>query len=164
MSDQGSAYFDFIETRLKSERDRRAAQETRATAVVTSSAALVSLIFVLVAVVIGKAHTFISGARWLVIGALVLFTLAGLSALIAGLLLNYEVPDEATLRSCLDDHWTDTEISARLACAWMNLDTFLSLRKGNNRKSWWLDWAPRTQLLAVVVLGAAVGWELYRAT
>jgi hypothetical protein len=58
----------------------------------------------------------------------------------------------------------DTEVSARLACAWMNLDTLLSLRKGNNRKAWWLDWALRIQLSAVVVLGTAVGWELYRAT
>jgi hypothetical protein len=161
MSDQGSVYFAFIEGRLKAERDRRTTQEARAAAVVNSSAALVSLIFALVALVIGEDETFSSETRCLVIAALALFGLAGLGALMAGQLHTYEVPDDATLERCLGEQWTDTETSARLACSWMNLDTLLSLRRGNNRKSWWLDWALRAQLLALVVLGSAVGWELY---
>lgn len=164
MSDQGSVYAAFVEERLKTERERRATQEARAIAVVTSSAALVSLIFALAALVIGKDYQFTSGAKWFVVAALALFALGGLSALIAGLLLEYDVPDDATLQACLGNHWTDTETSARLSCAWMNLDTLLSLRRGNNRKSWWLDWALRVQVLAVAVLGGAVGWELLSAS
>jgi hypothetical protein len=160
--EQGLVYYSFIQASIKEERDRRSAQESRATGVVTSSGALVTLVFALVAVVLGKDYKFASGATWLVIAALGLFALASLFALLAGLLLKYEVPDKRTLEATLGSHWTDTEASARLACAWMSLDTLLTLRSGNNRKSWWLDWALRMQLSAVVTLGAAVAWELYR--
>ena len=41
MSDQGTVYAAFVDTRLHVERERRAGVETRAIAVVTSSAAFV---------------------------------------------------------------------------------------------------------------------------
>lgn len=161
MSDQGTVYAAFVDARLKVERDRRAGLESRAANVVTSSAALVSLVFALVAVVLGKDHTVASGARWGVIVALALFAVAGIFALVAGMLRRYTVPDDATLNTALGEHWTDTETTARLTCAWLDLDTLLTLRRGNNQKTWWLDWALRIQLIAAITLAFAVGWELY---
>lgn len=128
----------------------------------TSSAALVSLVLALVAIVRGKDHQITSGARWGVIGALALFVIAGLLALVAGMLRKYTVPDDVNLKSALGEHWTDTETTARLTCAWLDLDTLLSLRKGNNQKTWWLDWALRVQLCAVAILASAIGWQLHK--
>lgn len=163
MSEQGTVYAAFVDARLKVERERRASLESRAAAVVTTSAALVSLVLALVAVVLGVDHQITSGARWGVIGALGLFSTAGLFALVVGMLRRYTVPDDLTLKSALGEHRTDTETTARLTCAWLDLDTLLSLRRGNNQKAWWLDWALRIQLFAVVVLASAIGWEMYNS-
>jgi hypothetical protein len=55
----------------------------------------------------------------------------------------------------------DTEVSARLAASWMNLDTILSLRRGNDRKAGWLNYALRLQVLAILLLAIAAAWEVH---
>lgn len=159
-SDQGEVYYEVMSARLDAERDRRTTLETRGTTVVTSSAALVSLGLLLTALVAGKDYRFQSGASVLVLIALGLFVLAGGAALMAGQLHKYKVPTDETLKSCLDEHWTDTAVSARLAAAWMNLETILSLRSGNDKKAWWLNWALRFQVFAIMALAVAAVWEI----
>lgn len=160
MSDQGSVYAEFINGRLANERERRGKIETRATAVTTTSAALISLIVAALALIVGEKHTFAGESENAVLVALALYALSSGCSLAAGLLRSYTVPDEATLKTALGEHWTDSEVSARLACAWMDLDGLLSLRKVNNSKSRWLDRALWTQLAATVALGVAAAIEV----
>jgi hypothetical protein len=95
---------------------------------------------------------------------LALFVTAAVLALVAGLLRKQVVPDMTTLKESLGARWTDTEVSARLACAWLDLDTLLSLRRGNSKRTWWLDFSLRSQLIGAILLGLAVGWELFDKT
>ncbi len=149
-----------LATRLKSERDRRAAMEARAITVITSSSALISLIFALVAILVGKDYKFMSGAKVIVVIALVIFAVSALCALFAGQLRTYKVPSQTTLLATLNEHWADSEVDAVLACSYMDYDTLLSLRLGNDHKAWWLDQALRSQLGAGAVLTLAVVDEL----
>lgn len=163
MPDQGSTYASFLEGALKAERERRAALDSRATSVVTASAAFVTLVVALVAWILGKDYRYVtSGATYIILIALAFFIASSVCALIAGQLREYEVPDPETLRLFLSSRWTDTEVTARNNCGWLNLDTLSSLRVGNHIKAWWLDWALRLQALAVLALSVAVGWELLR--
>ncbi|MBX3099567.1 MAG: hypothetical protein KF761_08305 [Salinibacterium sp.] len=158
--DDGATYSLFIENELKIERARRELQTKTATAVITTSSALIALLVALFALLAGKDFVFQAGARWVVIAALALFFLSAVAALVAGQLVEYLVADETTLSRILNDHWGDTVNDSRLASAWINFDTLVSLRRGCNARSWWLDWALRLQVLGALALALGVGWQI----
>lgn len=163
MADQGTTYAAYVADRLKVERERLDRIETRASGVITSSAAIIGLIVAALALIVGKDHTFTGFAAAAASFAVVAYALAMLFVLLAGMLRKSEVPDDATLQAALTEHWTDTEISARLACAWMDLGSLLTLRKANDGRTWYLDlalWAQLAGSVALVVATITEVWSL----
>jgi hypothetical protein len=161
LSEQGQTYYEYVGKLLEVERKRTDRIDTRSSAVTTASATLVALGVGLVTILFGKDYKFESAvARWTVLLALAFLLAAATLALIAGLLRKQVVPDKATLTAALEDHWTDTETSARLACAWLDFDTLLSLRQANSKRTWWLDGSLRCQLVGAITLVVSIGWEL----
>ena len=136
---QGAYYRDFIAVRLVAERERRQRLDDRSASVTTGSSALLTLIAALTALIVTKDVTMGKGPGALLLIALGLFATASGLSMRASMLMEYKVPSKDALQAMVDSHWTDTEASQLLACAWMDLDTLLSMRSVNKKKAWWLN-------------------------
>jgi F0F1-type ATP synthase assembly protein I len=153
-----NSFANFIASDLEVERARRAAQEKSAVEIIKTSSAFVALVVAGAALLLGKEFKATDPlVQGLIVGALLLFVLSALSALIVGQLVPYLVATTATLKAALTDHWNDAEADRLAAVTWINFDTLTSLRKECNRKSTWLTWALRFQVRGALVLALGVG-------
>ena len=160
MTDQGSAYADFIAAELGRELDRRDNMTAQAMSLVTTAGGLLTLSIGVLAVLRGKNFVPTRGAQLVFLGALVLYLAAGVLALMASISRRYKVASGDTLTAMLNSHWTDTEQSARFVTAFINIRSVGSLRTGNNTKALLLLVAAVAQIAAVVVLALGL-WLVY---
>lgn len=159
-SDQGATYAAFVEAELAAEYDRRAAVDGRASTVVTTSGAFVALVTAVTVLVTGSPYRFsAAGSRGLLASLASLLVSASL-ALVASQSRDYCVAGAGTLLRMTNEHWTDSEVTARNVCAHLRSETIGSLRRGSNRKAGLLIIAFVFQMAALVGLVATVAYEL----
>lgn len=157
MTDQGVVYINFIEGELKAERDRRAAVDARALAVVTSSGGLVTLLAAVGAFVSsGKEFKPPDLAIVPLVVTLGCFTVAVAFGILANRSRYYHVALSDTLFAMVTDHWGDDQIDSRNNVAELNIRTIHTLRVGNDKKANLVSAALWAQLGAVIALSVGV--------
>ena len=137
--------------------------EQRGLAVITTSGVLVTLLFGLTALSVRRAATFVipDTAAVLLVVALVFFVLAALCAIFTNLPRSYEGVTVAALRGAVKDRWDDSEEVASQMVALTRLKTLASAKKNNDAKGIALVAAMCLEILAVALVGAAVGFVLW---
>jgi hypothetical protein len=93
-----------------------------------------------------------------------------LGAAVFGMLVNmphmypsYEVADGPTMTLMRTEKRNHSEEKARSIVAALHIKTVVPLRKGNDRKVWFLTWAQGCQILAVAAISIAVFVEIVRS-
>lgn len=154
-SSQGTQYASFIEAELKRENERRTAVIARAASVMTGSAGLVTLVLALIAVIIGKDTAITGGAEACVaIAVLALLGSAACSLQASRARRSNELTSVETLRELIgQQHWKDTEVTARYQTAHITIEQIERLRKGSAIRGKWLRAAGIMQVMAVAALG-----------
>lgn len=153
-------YTAFIESELRTERERRATLEARGMSVVAQSGGLVTLLTGVGAVAHGAASAPLPTAAVVgVILALVFFFGAALS----GILVNFwpiypphAVADASTMTQMRMTKRDHSEEEARSVVAHIHIGTVESLRKGNDLKIQWVAAAQFCQILALIAVSVAV--------
>jgi nitrate reductase NapE component len=137
--------------------------EQRGLAVITTSGVLVTLLFGLTALSVRRASTFVipDAAAALLIAALVCFVLAALSAIVTNLPRSYEAVTVDDLRKAVGERWQDSGAVASEMVALTRLKMLASARKNNDVKVRALVLAMGCEILAVALVGAAVGFVLW---
>lgn len=151
-AEQGSEYAAYLRTELDREHARRETVDSRAGIALTGAAGLLTLGLAAVAVVKGQNYR-VHGVEtaWLFV-AVALLLLAAVLAVLAGVNWKYQVLTADAMGSMLNEHWTDTETTARSITAQANLRSLASLRVGTNIKSRFLLCAFVTQTAAIAAL------------
>ncbi|GAA5096407.1 hypothetical protein [Nocardia iowensis] len=158
MTEQGQTYAAFIETELKTERERRATFDARGQALVTTSGALFTLLAGVAALVKTPATTRLPSAV-LPMGTvtLLLFVGAAICGAIAGWNRWYAVAAADTLAVMVSaDHWIDDEVDARNYLSTLAVETLRTLRTSTDLKAKWVGIGLVIQVLALVALGVTV--------
>jgi nitrate reductase NapE component len=137
--------------------------EQRGLAVITTSGVLVTLLFGLTALSVRRASTFVipDAAAALLIAALVCFVLAALSAIATNLPRSYEAVTVDDLRKAVRERWDDSEAVASRMVALTRLKMLASGKERNDAKGKALVAAMLLEILAVALVGAAVGFVLW---
>lgn len=156
-------YADYIKEQLEAQEARKVSLEQRGLAVITTSGVLVTLLFGLTALTVRRESTFAipDPAAALLIAALVFFVLAALCAIITNLPRPYEGVTVAALRQAVRERWADSEALASEMVALTRLKMLASAKKNNDVKGRALAFAMGCEILAVALVGAAVGFVLW---
>jgi nitrate reductase NapE component len=156
-------YADYIKEQLEAQEARKLSLEQRGLAVITTSGALVTLLFGLTALSVRRASTFVipDTAAALLIVALVFFVLAALCAIVTNLPRSHEAVTVAALRKAVKERWSDSEAVALQMVALTRLRTLASAKQNNDAKGVALVIAMGFEILAVALVGAAVGFVLW---
>jgi hypothetical protein len=153
VTDQGTQYAAFIDTELEREIARRDSAHTRAGAALTGATGLVTLVLALFAVFLGKEALVTGWAKVFIAGAVLALLAAGGCAVAAIRPRAEDVVSTKTLRTLLgEEHWKDTEASARNQTARMVIDRIDEMRSVSTAKGKWLLAAAILQLVAVGAL------------
>lgn len=158
-----SIYADYIKEQLEAQEARKVSLEQRGLAVITTSGVLVTLLFGLTALSVRRASTFVipDTAAALLIAALVFFVLAAICAIYTNLPRSYEAVTVDGLRRAVKERWDDTEALASEMVALTRLKMLASAKKNNDAKGIALVIAMCLEILAVALVGAAVGFVLW---
>jgi hypothetical protein len=164
VSAAGEVYEKVVEAALASEEDRRKTVEGRGATIVATSTTMLTLVFALTAVVTGKDYAFKDqGAISFLTLALVAFVFAALLAIIVQAFgVKYYVIGDKTLEGLTGELiWHKPEDDARRM--WINrqVETIVSLRKGNNRKATLAIWALAFEVSAIALLTISLLLELH---
>lgn len=156
-------YADYIKEQLDAQEARKVSLEQRGLAVITTSGVLVTLLFGLTALSVRRESTFVipDTAAALLIAALVFFVLAALSAIVTNLPRSYEGVTVDALRQVVRERWEDSEAVASKEIALTRLKVLASAKKNNDAKGLALVSAMGCEILAVALVGAAVGFVLW---
>jgi hypothetical protein len=164
MGTGGEQYAALIKAELDAEWERRKALDARGAGIVGTSTGLATAVFAIGALVTGaEKYT----PDKVTVGALLLglglFAVAAGCGLAASRTLAYNVTARAVYDQMVRGQWGDSEEQACRVVAYRNQVTLVSLRAGNNKKSWWLPVAFWAQIAAAGALLVAVGNALIRA-
>jgi hypothetical protein len=153
-----SIYADYIREQLESQEARKVSLEQRGLSLITTSGALVTLLFGLTALA-SEREGFVlpTTARVLLIVALVFFVIAGLAALVTNIPLSYEGVTTDALRGAVKERWTDSEAVASEMTALTRITVLESARRRNNVKAVALFAGMACEIVAVGLVGTAVG-------
>ena len=156
-------YADYIKEQQEAQEARKVSLEQRGLAVITTSGALVTLLFGLTARTVRRASTFAipDSSAALLVAALVFFVLAALLAIVTNLPRSYEGVTVDALRKAVQERWEDSEAVASEMVALTRLKTLASARSNNDLKGRALVAAMACEILAVALVGAAVGFVLW---
>jgi hypothetical protein len=156
-------YADYIKEQLDAQEARKLSLEQRGLAVITTSGVLVTLLFGLTALSVRRESTFIipDAAAVLLIVALVFFVLAALCAIVTNVPRSYEGVTVDALRGAVRERWEDSEAVASEMVALTRLKMLASAKKNNDAKGIALVIAMSLEILAVALVGAAVGFVLW---
>lgn len=156
-------YAEYIKEQLDAQEARKVSLEQRGLAVITTSGVLVTLLFGLTALSVRRASTFVipDTAAALLIVALVFFVVAALLAIITNLPRPYEGVTVNALRQAVKERWEDSEAVASEMVALTRLKMLASAKKNNDLKGRALVIAMASEILAVALVGAAVGFVLW---
>jgi hypothetical protein len=149
---------------VAAEFDRKKTLEGRGTTILTTSGSLLTLIFGLTVVVSGKDARFEDPwAVTLLMGSLFAFVVSAVIAIFVAVYgSKYKLADPDFLDS-LTTHemWEENEDQARRIWVRRQINTAISLRKGNNRKVKLVTWSLAAQVLAITLLSLSVAVELW---
>lgn len=165
VSAAGKIYEQMVGAVVAAEFDRKKTLEGRGATILTTSGSLLTLIFGLTVVVTGKDAKF--GNPWAV-----LFLMASLLAFVVSAVIaifiaingsKYTLAGRPLLESLTENEiWEDkSEDEARRIWVKRQVNTGLTLRKGNNRKAKAVTWSLAAQVLAVTLLSLSVVVELW---
>lgn len=159
----GSVYAALIAEQLAEERARKASIEARGLSVITTSGALVTLLFGLGSLISGvEGYALPVAGSWLLLGALAAFLLAALAAIVANFPLRYrEVSVGGLRRLTAPEWWTNTEPAAARRAAEARLNVLERARSTNAFKATALIAAMVVEVIAVVLVAAAVAVILW---
>ncbi|WNG95000.1 hypothetical protein [Mycobacterium sp. ITM-2016-00318] len=150
---------------LVTEYDRRKTLEARGGTVLTSCAAVLALIFGLTVLVTGKDPVFEDQLAVLVLfGALLFFVLSASIAIVVQTHLHkYDVVSCEYLKTLAesDEEWLQTADHAVRTEVSQKVRTLCSLRGGNNTKAKLVVAGLVVQMIAIALLAASLGLELY---
>lgn len=152
MSEQGRTYAEFIFKEVEAEEQRRERSELQASRITGSGGALILVVVSLAILRFGKDSPLPSPTVFLTVSSLTMLLLSVGMAVAGTLSVRYRVPTVRTMESMLDEHWGDTEVSARNICSTLYLRRISSLRVGNRRKSLWLLAAVYLQGISICLL------------
>jgi hypothetical protein len=160
--DGHAVYADYIKEQVDAQEARKLSLEQRGLAVITTSGVLVTLLFGLTALSVRRESTFVipDTAAGLLIAALVFFVLAALLAILTNLPRPYEGVTVAALRQAVKERWDDSERVASEMVALTRLKMLASAKRNNDVKGRALVLAMGCEILAVALVGAAVGFVL----
>ncbi|MGC4792907.1 hypothetical protein ACLQ3H_02205 [Micromonospora saelicesensis] len=157
VTEQSDIYSDFIASELKTERERKAAMDTRAASLVTTSGSLVTILAAVSAFVGKDAEASLPRqALPLMVLALVAFSAASLAGICAGWSRRYDVAAIAPMRLMLDERWSDEEGLARKEVALTNIRMIETLRNVNGAKERFLRVGWISQVIALGFLATVV--------
>jgi hypothetical protein len=156
-------YGAYIKEQLDAQEARKVSLEQRGLAVITTSGALVTLLFGLTALTVKREATFdLPGtAAVFLAAALVFFVLAALSALVTNLPRSYEGVTVDALRAAVRDRWDDSEATASRKVALTRLTVLASAKTVNNQKGLALLGGMVSEIIAVALVGVAMGFVLW---
>ena len=158
----GALYAEYIKELLDAQEARKASLEQRGLAVISTSAALVTILFGLTALSARRSKLDIPDtAAALLIAALVFFVLAALSAIITNLPRSYEGVQVDPLRDAVRNRWEDSETTASKMVALTRLKVLATAKEKNEQKGVALMVAMSFEIIAVVLVGVAMGFVLW---
>jgi nitrate reductase NapE component len=159
--DGRAIYAAYIKEQVDAQEARKLSLEQRGLAVITTSGVLVTLLFGLTALSVRRESTFVipDPAAALLIAALVFFVVAAL--LITNLPRPYEGVTVGALRQAVKERWADSEAVASEMVALTRLKMLDSAKKNNDVKGRALVAAMACEILAVALVGGAVGFVLW---
>ncbi|MCV7423812.1 hypothetical protein H7K45_24970 [Mycobacterium yunnanensis] len=165
VSPAGQLYLAMASELLTAEFDRRKTLESRGSALLTSSGTLLTLIFGLTVIVTGKDHVYADRCSViLLLAALVAFVLSAVIAIFVQTYgFRYAVLSQDGLRSLPRDdaEWARRADDATRAMLSKKVSTICSLRNGNNTKATLVAFSLGFQVVAIALLSASVGFELW---
>jgi hypothetical protein len=129
-SDGSEVYGAYVKEELDRQQARKASFESRGLSVITTSGTLVTLLFFVLAIAAGLG----ANVPWV-----------------------YRNVTPAGLRATVDDKWGDTPSVARKRVARTQIDVLEDARKVNGVKAWIVFGAIACELVALVLVGIAVG-------
>ena len=158
----GTLYAEYIRELLDAQEARKASLEQRGLAVISTSGALVTILFGLTAIS-KRESTFVipNAAAALLVAALAFFVLAALSAIITNLPRSYEGVQVNPLRDAVRNRWEDSETTASKMVALTRLKVLASAKEKNEQKGVALIVAMSLEIIAVVLVGIAMGFVLW---
>jgi hypothetical protein len=158
-SDGSEVYGAYVKEELDRQQARKASFESRGLSVITTSGTLVTLLFGLAALSTKQAATFAlpGSSKAFLVTALPFFVLAIAAGLGANVPWVYRNVTPAGLRATVDDKWGDTPSVARKRVARTQIDVLEDARKVNGVKAWIVFGAIACELVALVLVGIAVG-------
>jgi nitrate reductase NapE component len=156
-------YAEYIKEQLNAQEARKVSLEQRGLAVISTSGVLVTLLFGLTALSVRRESTFVvpDTAAAFLVAALVFFVLAALSAIITNLPLSYEGVTVDALRQAVRARWEDSEATASEMVALTRLKVLASAKANNELKGKALVAGMSFEIIAVALVGAAVGFVLW---
>jgi hypothetical protein len=156
-------YEQMMSAQMTAEFDRRKAIEGRGAAILTTSTTMLTLIFGLVVIVTGKNEPFKNQlALWLLTAALGALVVSALFAIVVQTFgFKHTVPSRQLLNGLTGSHWSRSEDDARRMWVRRQVLTTLSLRSSNNLRATLVVWSLRAQVVAIALLAASVGVELW---
>ncbi|MGH3040254.1 MAG: hypothetical protein ACRDNG_00655 [Gaiellaceae bacterium] len=159
----GAVYAEYIKEQVDAQEARKVSLEQRGLAVITTSGVLVTLLFGLTALSVRRASTFVvpDAAAGLLVAALVFFVLAALLAILTNVPRSYEGVTVEALRKAVKERREDTEAVASEMVALTRLKVLASAKKNNDFKGNALVIAMACEILAVALVGAAIGFVLW---
>jgi hypothetical protein len=162
-SPTGRVWREMVKDLLAAEYDRRKRMEDRGAAIVTSSASLLTLIVGLAAFVTGQGFALTSRlAVAAVFGAMIAFVVSavfGIAVRTYG--LPYTTVDRDNLNQLTsNEFWTMSADEALREDVAQQAGTIRSLRAATERKDKWVTASLASQVVAIALLIAAIGFEL----
>jgi nitrate reductase NapE component len=158
----GTLYAEYIKDLLDAQEARKAALEQRGLAVISTSGALVTILFGLTAIS-KRESTFVipNSAAALLVAALVFFVLAALSAIVTNLPRSYAGVQVEPLRDAVQNRWEDSETRASKMVALTRLKVLATAKEKNEQKGVALVVGMSFEIVAVVLVGIAMGFVLW---
>ncbi|WP_328359039.1 hypothetical protein OG976_05655 [Mycobacterium sp. NBC_00419] len=157
-------YVEMVSSLMSAEFDRRKGIEARGAVILTASATLLTLIFGLTVVVTGKDHVFANhSALIFLLFALASFIISAVLAIVVqGYAFRYTVTGVKTLQGLTSNaFWLLDHDTATRMWVQRQVNTTLSLRAGNDVKATLVLVALGWQVVAVVLLSASIGLEMW---
>jgi hypothetical protein len=164
---KGSSYGPTIKAQLDEERATKNSLEARGIGIITTSGVLATLIFGLVTFTRGNVNqphlAIVDTAKWALIAAVVLFSLAALLGLAANLPWWYREALISVLEERVKpEEWSNPDpIEAARYDAVLNVQILKAARKVNGWKAWAVLTGLASEAVAAVAVAVAVGAELY---
>lgn len=155
-----------IGEQVREERDTKESLERRGLAVITTSGVLVSLLFALGAIVTDSPDFSLPlGSRRALIAALVAFVVAGICGVMCNVPRLYpEGASESLYRLTSRETWEARHAIGSRRAARLNVAILTHAREVNSKKAKWLRRAMVVEVVAVALVGIAIGGALVVGT